>query len=147
MLQTNLAEHLVHLSTITAETSRDVMLANKENENSGATLLKLLKSERDDVKRVEEALMVEEKEEGGEDGMDVDRVGDNASDGNPDTVASARTSNYASRVRKVKQELNDAEGERRIYKGIARGLVTNSGIDWARDDDLRELVMDDEEVE
>ena len=141
MLQTNLAEHLVELSTVTAETSRDVMLVNKENEDLGASLQKLIKTEKDEVKRVEEALIAEQSEGEGEDSMNVDRVEDKTSDGN------ARTASYAERVRKVTEELDDAERERRMYKGIARGLVTNSGIDWARDDELRELVMDDEEVE
>lgn len=141
MVQTNLAEHLVHLSTITAETSRDVVLANKENEKLVATLRELIKAERNDVKSVEEALIAEQKEGGGEDSMDVDRIGGKARDDD------ARPSNYAERARKVKQELDNAEHERRVYKGIARGLVVNSGIDWARDDQLRELVMDDEEVE
>lgn len=32
----------------------------------------------------------------------------------------------------------------RIMKGTVSGVVAGSGIDWARDPELRELVLDDE---
>ena len=42
-------------------------------------------------------------------------------------------------------ELKVSRGRRRIMKSVMVAVIVGSGIDWARKDDLRELVLDDEE--
>jgi hypothetical protein len=53
---------------------------------------------------------------------------------------------------KVQREIRHLEGQLkgsrqrwRVMKGITSGIVAGSGVDWARDEALRDLVLDPEE--
>lgn len=49
------------------------------------------------------------------------------------------------RVDAVDKELKDSRRRVRTLKGILSAMVVGSGINWAADESLTELVMDDEE--
>ena len=122
-----------------------------ENEKLSAKLLELIASEKEMMENVEKELIAEGLEgwrrgDGDEDRMDVDGH-EHSDNGDGGGVALVDDSCYAARVRKVNRELKDLKREKQIYKGVAIGIVVNSGVDWARDEELRELVMDDEESE
>ena len=162
MLQTNLAEHQVYLSTVTAQTSHELMLANAKNAKLGARVLGLVAREEELAKSVEEELIAEGEERNKRnsraedddrgDRMDIDGHDGNDGNGNDgkdtsnnSTSANLAASSYAARIRTVNEKLEALKQEKRIYKGIAIGLVVNSGVDWARDEKLRELLMDDDD--
>ncbi len=44
----------------------------------------------------------------------------------------------------LEREVKVKRGRRRIMKSIVGAVVAGSGVDWAADEELRELVMDDE---
>jgi hypothetical protein len=48
-------------------------------------------------------------------------------------------------VAELEEALNISRQRWRIMKGTASAIVSGSGIDWARDEALRELVMDVDE--
>lgn len=45
----------------------------------------------------------------------------------------------------LKDELRRARQRWRVMKGITSGVVAGSGVDWARDETLRDLVLDPED--
>ncbi|KAF2191433.1 hypothetical protein K469DRAFT_720443 [Zopfia rhizophila CBS 207.26] len=49
------------------------------------------------------------------------------------------------RVRDVEKGVKESRRRVKILKGILSGMIVGSGINWAKDEVLRELVMDDEE--
>jgi len=49
------------------------------------------------------------------------------------------------RVLSVQKDVDKSRRRMRTLKGILSGLIVGSGINWAADEDLRKLVMDDEE--
>ncbi|KAF2016142.1 hypothetical protein BU24DRAFT_492293 [Aaosphaeria arxii CBS 175.79] len=49
------------------------------------------------------------------------------------------------KVDAVQKELKGSRSRLRTLKGIISGMIVGSGIDWADDEVLRELVMDDDE--
>jgi hypothetical protein len=50
-------------------------------------------------------------------------------------------------VRAVEKEMKDSRRRMKTLKGILSAMIVGSGINWAADADLTELVMDDEEGE
>lgn len=48
-------------------------------------------------------------------------------------------------LRKLEGDMKGSRRKWRIMKGITSGVVAGSGVDWGRDDGLRELVLDPEE--
>jgi hypothetical protein len=49
------------------------------------------------------------------------------------------------KVQAVEKELRESRRRMRNLKGILSGMIVGSGIDWAEDEVLCELVMDDED--
>ena len=45
----------------------------------------------------------------------------------------------------LEKENKAGRSRQRMMKSIVSAVIAGSGVDWARDDTLRELVMDDEE--
>ena len=48
-------------------------------------------------------------------------------------------------IKTVEKELKDSRRRMKTLKGILSAMIVGSGINWAADEELRELVMDDEE--
>ncbi len=48
-------------------------------------------------------------------------------------------------VEATEKELREARRRKRLLKGILSAMIVGSGINWAADETLTELVMDDEE--
>lgn len=48
-------------------------------------------------------------------------------------------------LQSLEGELGASRRRWRVLKGITSGVVTGSGVDWARDDVLRDLVLDTED--
>ena len=48
-------------------------------------------------------------------------------------------------MKTVKNDTKEAKRRWRIMKSVIAAVVAGSGIDWARNRDLQELVMDDED--
>lgn len=49
------------------------------------------------------------------------------------------------KVEAVEKEVKESRRRMRSLKGILSGMIVGSGIDWAEDEILRELVMEDED--
>lgn len=58
-----------------------------------------------------------------------------------------RDAEVRSEVESLKEELRNSRTKWRIMKSVVSAMVAGSGINWAEDDKLRELVMDDEDDE
>jgi len=50
-----------------------------------------------------------------------------------------------SQLKTLQEETKESRRRWRIMKSLIAAVVAGSGIDWVHDDDLRELVLDDEE--
>ncbi len=50
-----------------------------------------------------------------------------------------------SQVDDLKEEVRSSQHKWRIIKSVVGAMVAGSGVDWANDNELRELVLDDEE--
>jgi hypothetical protein len=48
-------------------------------------------------------------------------------------------------IRSVEGELKESKRRMKTLKGILSAMIVESGINWAADDNLTELVMDDED--
>lgn len=48
-------------------------------------------------------------------------------------------------IQRLEDELKSSRQRWRIMKGITGGVVAGSGVDWARDETLRDLVLDPED--
>ena len=48
-------------------------------------------------------------------------------------------------VESVEVDLKEAKRRWRIVKSLVVAVVTGSGVNWAQDEELRDLVLDDEE--
>ena len=48
-------------------------------------------------------------------------------------------------IRSVEKELGDSRRRTKTLKGIISAMIVGSGINWAADESLTELVMDDED--
>jgi hypothetical protein len=49
-------------------------------------------------------------------------------------------------VEKAEKNIKESRQRKAIIKGILSAMIVGSGINWAADEELRELVMDDEEA-
>lgn len=49
------------------------------------------------------------------------------------------------KVEAIEKDVKESRRRMRSLKGILSGMIVGSGINWAEDEVLRELVMDDEE--
>jgi hypothetical protein len=49
-------------------------------------------------------------------------------------------------VEKAEKSVKESRQRKAIIKGILSAMIVGSGINWAADEELRELVMDDEEA-
>ncbi|PNY23360.1 Uncharacterized protein TCAP_06692 [Tolypocladium capitatum] len=52
-----------------------------------------------------------------------------------------------SEVARLEGEVKVSRQRWRVMKGVASGVVSGSGVDWARDDELRDIVLDPESEE
>lgn len=48
-------------------------------------------------------------------------------------------------VKALEDEVRSSRQRWRVVKGVASGVVAGSGVDWARDDVLRDIVLDPED--
>lgn len=48
------------------------------------------------------------------------------------------------RLHQLQDDLKSSRQRWRVMKGVTSGVVTGSGVDWARDETLRDLVLDPE---
>ena len=48
-------------------------------------------------------------------------------------------------VRSVEKDVKESRRRMRTLKGILSAMIVGSGVNWAADEDLQELVMDDED--
>lgn len=48
-------------------------------------------------------------------------------------------------MQRLEGELRSSRQQWRVMKGITAGVVAGSGVDWARDETLRDLVLDPED--
>ena len=53
----------------------------------------------------------------------------------------------AAEIAELEARLKASRQRYRVAKGTASAIVAGSGVDWARDDDLRSIVLDAEEDE
>ncbi|MCJ1250239.1 hypothetical protein MMC30_007465 [Trapelia coarctata] len=60
-------------------------------------------------------------------------------------VESIENAELRSQLKTMQEETKESKRRWRIMKSLTAAVVAGSGIDWARNDDLRELVLDDEE--
>ena len=60
-------------------------------------------------------------------------------------VKSIENSELRSQLKRLQEETKESKRRWRIMKSLIAAVVAGSGIDWAHHDDLRELVLDDEE--
>ena len=44
----------------------------------------------------------------------------------------------------LEDEVKASRQRWRVVKGVASGVIAGSGVDWARDDELRDIVLDPE---
>ena len=59
--------------------------------------------------------------------------------------ASLKNPEYQAQLESIKNEMRELRGKRRLIKSVVSALVAGSGVDWARDDELRGLVLNDED--
>ena len=50
-----------------------------------------------------------------------------------------------SEIESLKEDLRSSRLKRRILKSVVSAMVAGSGLNWAEDERLRELVLDNEE--
>ena len=55
------------------------------------------------------------------------------------------TSSLKDRLDEAQEDSSEARKRWRIMKSVVAAVIGGSGIDWASDDTLRELVLDDED--
>lgn len=48
-------------------------------------------------------------------------------------------------IEKLTREVKTSRQRWRVMKGVASGVVAGSGVDWAKDEDLRNIVLDPED--
>lgn len=48
-------------------------------------------------------------------------------------------------IDKLTREVKTSRQRWRVMKGVASGVVAGSGVDWAKDEDLRNIVLDPED--
>ena len=46
---------------------------------------------------------------------------------------------------RLRIDTKEVKGRWRMVKSVVATMIAGSGIDWAKDDDLRDLVLDDED--
>ena len=74
----------------------------------------------------------------------------------PDLIALARevraakgdavaASGFQDRLEEAREDSVEARKRWRIMKSVVAAVVVGSGVDWASDDSLKELVLDDED--
>lgn len=49
-------------------------------------------------------------------------------------------------IEKAERSVRDSRKRSKIIKGMLSAMIVGSGINWAADEELRELVMDDEDA-
>ncbi|UNI14671.1 hypothetical protein JDV02_001275 [Purpureocillium takamizusanense] len=50
-------------------------------------------------------------------------------------------------VRRLEEQVKASKRRWQVVKGVSSGMVAGSGVDWARDDELRDMVLDPEDDE
>ena len=56
----------------------------------------------------------------------------------------SKDARFGTQLDELRQDAATARQRWRIMKSVVAALVAGSGIDWARDDNLRDLVVDEE---
>jgi hypothetical protein len=62
-----------------------------------------------------------------------------------DKVEDIADARVRSELEKLEEEVRRARKEWRVWKSVVGGVVAGSGVDWAGDEELLEVVMDDED--
>ncbi|KAK5015755.1 centromere protein H (CENP-H)-domain-containing protein [Cryomyces antarcticus] len=65
----------------------------------------------------------------------------------PQATEDVQDARVRTQLQTLDSELKTARNRWRVMKGVVSGVIVGSGVDWARDEGLRELVMDDEELD
>jgi hypothetical protein len=52
---------------------------------------------------------------------------------------------HSQQIAELKEQVQVSRRRWRVMKGTTSAIVAGSGLDWARDDDLRALVMDEDD--
>lgn len=68
-----------------------------------------------------------------------------AEDTKPKKVDDIEDPDTRQRLEVLDEEIRFARRDWRIMKSIVSAVVANSGVDWTKDDKLRELVLDNED--
>ena len=68
-----------------------------------------------------------------------------AEEAKPQSMEDIENPKLRDQVEMVEREVKDLRRKTKILKGLVSGTIVGSGIDWAADDALCELVMDDED--
>jgi hypothetical protein len=63
----------------------------------------------------------------------------------PPTTEDIKDPRYLSQMQVIDKEVETARRKWRIMKSSLSALIVGSGVDWAKDDVLTELVLDDED--
>ncbi|TKA64330.1 hypothetical protein B0A49_08288 [Cryomyces minteri] len=63
----------------------------------------------------------------------------------PQATEDVQDTRIRAQLQTLDSELRAARKRWRVMKGVVSGVIVGSGVDWASDEGLRELVMDDEE--
>jgi DNA-directed RNA polymerase specialized sigma subunit len=61
---------------------------------------------------------------------------------NPDDITDEE---LRSQLQTSQEEAREAKKRWRMMKSLISAVIAGSGVDWAHDDELRELVLDDED--
>ena len=56
----------------------------------------------------------------------------------------SKDARFGAQLERLRQDAATARQRWRMMKSVVAALVAESGIDWARDDNLRDLVVDEE---
>ena len=60
--------------------------------------------------------------------------------------ANAENEDLRNQLEAAKEDVRTARAERQVIKSIVSAIVVESGVDWARDDALCQLVLDSEDL-
>ena len=63
----------------------------------------------------------------------------------PPTMSEVQDHEARARLANLEREIKPLTQQWRVMKGVLAGSIVGSGVDWARDPTLRDLVMDDED--
>ena len=48
-------------------------------------------------------------------------------------------------LERLRSDIKESRRKQRVMKSVVAGIIAGSGVEWAHDDELRDLVIDDED--